>query len=382
MSRRRPLRPEDALARAVLDRAVGLRRGESVAIEAWSHSLPWARSFVVEARRRGAFPTLIVEDEAAFFRSLEQLGSAAWSAAPSGARNTGADVHVYFGGPEAFPRLLGLPAPDLDAFLDRHQRNGLRPRGRLRPRAVRLTIGDASPTAAARYGVDASAWRSELLKGSLIDPRTLEASAHRLLRSLAHGRRLRVRHSNGTDLTVTLAPLTPYFDVGRTLGNSRAGSGRIPSGILLLRIRDGSAEGTWEANRPAYDRFAVPPAAVGGRFEFRRGRLTEFAFDQGGAPFEAAYALAGRGRDRPIALTLGLNPAISRAPEVVELGLGTTGLLLGDAPYPSRDPRSGLSFLAALAGADIEVDGQPWLVGGLPRSPMQRPSRRAAAVRR
>ncbi|MGI0155675.1 MAG: hypothetical protein ACREDE_06030, partial [Thermoplasmata archaeon] len=314
MRRRRPLRAEDALARAVLEQTLRVRRGESVAIEAWSHSLPWARALVVEARRRGARPTLIVEDESAFFRSLELLGGATWSG-PVDGKAEGADARIYLDGPEAFPRLLGLPAADLDAWQTRRERPAARsPRSRP-ARTVRLAIADATATAAARYGVDPIGWQNELLRASLVDPRSLEAQGRRFTRAVAGAHRVRVRHSNGTDLSFELSARPPILDVGRPRATAPHRAARLPSGILLLAVREGSAEGTWEANRPSYDRFAVPPVAVGGRFEFRRGRLDEFAFDRGGGPFAAAYARAGRARERPAAMSLGLNPSISGAPE-------------------------------------------------------------------
>jgi hypothetical protein len=367
MPRRRSLRPEDALARAVLDRHLGIRRGDSVIIETWSHALPWARSFVVEARRRWARPTLIVEDEGAFFRSLELFGSRAVVRTPEPEVTGPAAARVYFGGPEAFPRLLGLPAKDLETLLNL-PRSPRRQRGRrARPRGIRLAIGDVTPTAATRYGVDEEAWRAELLRASLVDPAHLELTGRRLVRTIGRARRLRVRHPNGTDLTVGLADRRPSVVTGLQDVVGRATWDRVPSGIIILPLRPGSAEGTWETNRPVYDRFAFPNTVAGGRFGFRGGRLTEFEFDRGGAPFAAAYARGGRGRDLPVALTVGLNPAISHAPEVLELALGTLGLLLGDPPHrAARGRRSGFSFLATLAGADAQADGRPWLLRGLP----------------
>ena len=360
MPKRSALRVEDALARAVLKQHLALRRGETVTIETWSHALPWARALVVEARRLGVRPTLIVEDESAFFRSLELLGSAAVSGV-SGGRAGASDAHVYFGGPEEFPRLLGLPAIDLERILDR----SVRPRAP-GPRGIRLAIGDVTPTAAARYGVDLGAWQSELLRASLVGPRRLEATGRGFVRRLATAATIRVHHRNGTELTLRLARRAPAVISGRQGNDARAAWERVPSGIAILPIRPGSAEGTWETNRPAYDRFAEPPTVVGGRFHFDAGRLTEFEFDRGGEGFAAAYARAGRGRERPVALTIGLNPEIRRAPEVLELGLGTLGILLGDAPHAGPGPRPGFSFLATLAEADVYVDGVPWLRAGRP----------------
>ena len=371
MRRRRPPLAEDALARVVLDRYLSLRRGETVTIESWSHALPWARAFVVEARRRGALPTLVLEDESAFFRSLEWGGSLALRGTPRPALERGG-AHVYLGGPEEFPRLLGLPSNDLESLLNRHDRAWWQAARRNRTRAVRLGIADATFPAATRYGVDLEAWQTELVRASLVDPRRLEGSGRKLLRGLARGRRFRIRHANGTDLELRRGSAPAVVESGRPNPASGVVWGRVPSGLLVVPLRAGAGDGSWEGNRPAYDRFALPSVTTGGRFQFRAGRLVEFAFDRGGERFAAAYARAGPGRERPVALTVGLNPAISHAPEVPELGVGTVGLLVGDSPYLRGTRATRFSFLTVLSGADVEVDGRPWLVGGLPAAPRRR----------
>ena len=371
MPRRPPARSEDALARAVLDRWLGVRRGETVTVESWSHALPWARALVVEARRRGARPSLLVEDEPAFFRSLEALGGGP-AAAFASPRPTPGGVRIYLDGPEEFPRLLGLPPPDRERVLVRHDRGWWSAARRGGVRAVRVAIGDATATAAARFGVDRAAWESELLRASLVDPRRLEASARPLLRRLARARRLRVRHPNGTDLTIERAARAPYADTGRPDPARGTVWGRVPSGIVVVPLRRGATEGLWETNRPAYDRFAAPPVALGGRFVLRAGRLREFSFDRGGGPFAAAFARSGPGTVRATALTIGLNPAISFAPESQGLGAGTLGLFLRDGGLRRDADRPRFAVLAALTGASVEVDGRPWL---LPGDSAERPDR-------
>ena len=362
MRRRRPLPPEDALARVVLERYLTLRAGESLTVESWSHALPWARSFVVEARRRGAVPTLVVEDEEAYFRSLE-LAGAPVASGPARSPLVPASAHVYLGGPDAFARLLGLPAEEIDRIARRHEVSWWRRAGRYRTRAVRLAVADATPSAAARYGVDLHAWRSELVRASRVDPRRLEAIGARVSHRLGSARSLRVRHPNGTDLLLRRRRSPPSLDTGRPRPTAGHLWARVPSGLLIVPLEPRVAEGTWETNRPAYDRFADPPVALGGWFEFRGGRLREFTFERGGDRFGAAYALGGRRSGRPLALTVGLNPEVVRAPEVLELAAGTVGLLLGDG-QPSRPPGSGIGFLAALGGASVDADGRPWIVDG------------------
>ncbi len=353
-------RREDALARAILDRYLGVRPGEAVTIETWSHALPWARALVVAARRRGARPSLLVEDEEAFFRSVEVVGSRFPQRFRSGSAGRGG-AHIYLDGPEEFPRLLGLPPRDRERLLERHDRAWWTAARRARTRALRVAVGDATPTAAERYGVDRDAWQSELLRASLVDPDVLARRGEAVLRSLRGSPCFHLRHPNGTDLWVDVVPRAARTDVGRPEPARGFVWGHVPAGLLILPLRAHRTVGVWETNRPAYDRFARTPVAVGGRFVFRRGRLAELAFDRGGEPALPPPARFGPGTVRPIALTIGLNPAISFAPEFQELGEGTYGLLLGDAPYRPGGERPRRTFLGALAGAEIETDGSPVL---------------------
>jgi leucyl aminopeptidase (aminopeptidase T) len=362
MPRRTPLGPEDALARVVLDRYLSVRRGELVTVESWSHALSWARAFVVEARRRGAAPTLLVEDESAFFRSVREAGSASVMPPPSAWAAPGA--LVYLPGPEEFPRLLGLPPDDLARIRDRHPLGWWRAARRARTRAVRVALPAATPEAASRYGVDLAAWQAELLRASRVDPQRLGTTAARFVRALGRARRLWVRHANGTDLHVQRARRPTILEVGRPSPSEGRVWGQVPAGLLIVPIDPRRTQGRWECNRPVYDRFARPPVAVGGRFDFTDGRLRQFGFDRGGEPLSAAYTRAGLGRDRATALTIGLNPEVRRAPEVLEMALGTVGLFVGDAPTARGRGRSRFSILAPLAEADLFADEEPVLTGG------------------
>ncbi len=361
-----PRRPEEALARVVLLRCLGIRPGERVTIESWSHALPWARALVLECRRAGAEPTLVVEDEEAFFRTLLLPDAPPVPRARSDLARL-SDAYVYLAGPEAFPRLLGLSPSELETVLVRHDPRWWRAARRTGLRAARLAIAGATDVAAARFGVDPEAWRREVVRASLIDPERLARSARRVVRRLARARRLRVSHANGTDLTVELERGRARVEDGRVdRADQRTGHlwTEIPSGLVAWPIREGSAEGVWEANRPVYDRFADPAVALAPRFELRGGRVSEWSFDRGGEPFGAAYARAGRGRDVPGALTLGLNPALDRAPELGEIAAGSAGLLLGDNRSAGGRRRARFAYLSTLAQATIELDGRPWLLEG------------------
>ncbi|MGP8110560.1 MAG: hypothetical protein ACLQD9_07660 [Thermoplasmata archaeon] len=385
MTKQRPPPAGDALARVVLDRCLSVRRGESITIETWTHALPWALPFVAEARRIGAEPALVVEDEETFFRSLAARGGGTAAQAPVAPAGS-SDVYVYFGGPEDFPRLFGLPSQDLESVVVRHGPGWWRAARRAGLRAARLAISAATPTAAARYGVDLESWQREILAGSRVTPDRLARRGARWVRRLTRAKTVRIRHANGTDLSVRLRQGPMILEDGR-VDRTDLAAGRfwtqIPTGLVAVPLRDGFAEGTWEANRPVYDRLADPPVALGPRFEVFEGRLQQVSFDRGGEPFASAYASGGAGRDLPGGLIFGLNPAILHAPELEEIALGSVSLLLGNNRAVGGRNRSRFSYLTTLSDASVDLDGVPWLVEGAETAPRRPASSRARrAVRR
>jgi hypothetical protein len=351
------------VAFGVLRRNLGVRPGVRVVIESWSHALPFARPFVAGARRLGAEPLLVVEDEESFFQGLESGRRPPSVSAPASLARS-ADAYVYFGGPEAYPRLFGLPPRDLEAILARHGVDWWSSARAGGVRAVRMEIAAATPIAAHRYGVSVDTWQEVLLRAAAVPPDRLRRRAGPLAVALARSRSIRIQHPNGTDLALR-----------GPLGRSRVEDGApdplrgslwatVPAGILAVPVGRGRVDGTWEANRPVHQRFEDPPVGLGPRFRFEGGRLREFAFDRGGEAFARAYGHGGGGRDVPSGLTFGLNPHARGAPELEGIAEGTVGLLLGDNRSIGGRHRSGFAYFTALEGATVEIDGRRWLAGG------------------
>ncbi|HTW77365.1 MAG TPA: hypothetical protein VMG14_06335 [Thermoplasmata archaeon] len=366
MARARAAAPESALARLVLDRLLPLRRGRSLAVVTWDHALPWARAIALGAFRRGLVPTVVVHDEGTFFAALAEVGPGPLRADRRELLPP-ADGVVRLEGPAEFPRLLGLPRGWIEPLV--------RPLGPRRARTgpasrtVRLRIADATPAAADRYGVDLERWRSELLRASLVDPRHLTAAGRALGPRGGRPHRIRIRHANGTDLSLALAREPPILETGVP---PAGGWAEVPSGRWRARVEPGSADGWFETNRASYDRYAEYPVALLGRLEFGDGRLRDFEGDRAAQAFHA-FARSGKGRVRIRSVLVGLNPEADRAPETADLAAGTVTLEVGDpAPRP-RDRLPRFALLASLAGAEVELDGRPWILGGA--LPVARPRR-------
>src|SRR5208283_2124710 len=61
------------VAKKVVDESLRLKQGETVTIETWTNGLPFARQVVMEARRKGAIPLVIYEDEKAYVDGIKNM---------------------------------------------------------------------------------------------------------------------------------------------------------------------------------------------------------------------------------------------------------------------------------------------------------------------
>jgi len=352
-----------AVARALVGSALAVKRGEHVVIVTWNHTLPWAASCVAEARRVGARPVLILEDEGAFWKSLDLAPSArTWSglSAPVRAALRHADALVYFPGPADRPRLHALPNHLQSPFLGAED-EWLRQARANRLRGVRCLLGYASDAQAEHWGVPGAMWRSQLIRGiTEVDYGTMQKSAVRATRLLVRGRELRVTAPNGTDVRVRLRGRTPWVDDG-AIDAEDVRRGRnlsaAPGGSVVVAVDGRSAEGTAVANRPS---FLSLGRVDGGQWEIEGGRLRNYWYTEGGESFEGEFAAAPRGRETLALFALGLNPALAPSvPQAEDQEAGTVTLAIGgNTLYGGRNRCRFLSWIT-LGEATVAVDGVP-----------------------
>jgi len=203
------------LARNLLRNALRLGRGESLLIETWSATLPWASSLELEARLLGARPLISVTDEAGYWRALDEdpdsqlgrIGGHQWAALKA------SDAYVDFYGPMDVVREERQPP----AVLRRARSNDhelMRVLQKYGIRSLRWDLGRTSEVWARRYGVDLRTWRRELIEATTVDPRTMKRAGVRIADRLRRGREARISHANGTDLVLWLVGRRPSVDDG------------------------------------------------------------------------------------------------------------------------------------------------------------------------
>jgi leucyl aminopeptidase (aminopeptidase T) len=352
-----------AVARVIIGNALGLKRGEHVVVVTWNHTLAWATSCVAEARRVGARPILLLEDESAFWKSLDFTPSPrVWSGLPTPVRAAlrHVDALVYFPGPADRPRLHALPPHLLGPFLGTDD-EWLRRARTERLRGVRCLLGYASDAQAEQWGVPGAMWRSQLIRGiTEVDYGALRTRASRAARLLSRGRELHVTAANGTDVRLRLRGRTPWVDDGAVDGEDvRRGRNlsAAPGGSVVVAVDERSAEGTAVANRPSYLSLG---RAEGGQWEMESGRLRNYWYTDGGEAFEGEFSTAPRGRETVALFALGLNPAVPPGvPQAEDEEEGTVTLAIGgNTLYGGRNKCRYLSWIT-IGEATVAVDGAP-----------------------
>lgn len=361
-----PKRLAEQAARTVLRKTLRVRPGDNVIVETWSGTLPWATTYIAELRRLGAHPMLLVEDEETFWRSLEdgqgkqtgRVGDHEWAALAK------ADAYVFFSGPGQWPRFDRL-SPKKMAGVAAYNGDWYQRAAKARLRGARIYLGRTSELAAKRWQLDLDRWRDELLRATLVPPESMHRLGMRIGARLRRGKVVTVRHPNGTDLRFRLGGYPVQLDDALVddgdlkVGNNMAS---IPGGVVGVAIDHLSAHGEVRSNHRTYpDSGPVD----GTRWRFDGGHLVEQSYASGGRPILQDYAASPKkGRDRLGYFSIGLNPKLTKSPQMEDQELGAVLLSLGGNMFRGGKNSSPFVVWTVVKGADVEVDGRPLLKAG------------------
>jgi len=362
-----PSKLQRAAARNIVTKYLKVRAGENAIIESWDHTMPMASAMVDEVRRVGGQVFLVQNDEDAWWRAIDRgqtklLGK---SSAPEWAALKAADVYVNFWGPGDADRIEEDSEDALDdafawnwPWYEVARKAGLR--------GVRMTEGFVTEGRAKKWGLDRARWKKWMVEGCLVDPEEIAKSGARLYRALSHGKRVRITHSNGTDLEVALAGAAPRLLDGRPhpfkKGDSPSGMlQQVPSGTVDVALDSKTAEGSFRANRRTNIWWNWHS---GGTLEFADGKLTSYSFEHGKEQFSRQYKNGTAGKDRASALKLGLNPAVRDVPNLETVEGGSVSLQIGRNQNLGGTNGSNFFSWFSLAGSEIAIDGVPVIRAG------------------
>ena len=354
------------LARTVLGRNLKVRKGETVLIEAWPHALPYAQAFVRESRRLGAQPTVLYEDDTAWWDAVKGKQFAAFSKLSRAERSAVAssDVFIYFWGPEDRPKADGLPDSVQERMMG-YNEEWYRTARKAGLRGCRMTVAQATDPVARNFGLNGPKWRSRLVRAGAVDASRLRAKGQRVVKALKAGHELRITHPNGTDLRLELNGLHSRVDTGlidaEAMKRPYGMLANNPAGQVLVAIDDSRASGTLRSNRTIYigeRRFA------GARWTFEDGRLVKRSLKLGNREFESAFRKAPKERDRLGLLSIGLNPQARDLPPCEDTEEGAALVGIGGNAFVGGQVRIPFLGYALLGGGTITIDGKTLARGG------------------
>lgn len=353
----------EALARTILRENLAVKKGESVLIESWPHTLSYATAFVEEARRLGAQPTLLYEDDAAWWKAVrsKQFGPFAQLSKAERAAVGAADVYIYFWGPEDFGKASALPGKTGERVTAWNpQWYATAKKGGLR--GVRMSLGFLGDPVAEKLGFTGDDLREKVAGAGSTAAKEMARKGQRVLQRLRRGKQLRVIHDNGTDLRIGLKGIKSRLDSGivdaaaRKLPRGMLSNN--PAGLVLSAVDRSEASGTFVGNRTVYE-IGSFEQFDGARWRFAGGHLTDHSMGKGAAAFDKAYRPSKKGFDQLGYFSIGLNPASKGIPPAEDTEEGAVLISIGNNDLAGGANKARFRGYAMIGGATVEVDGTP-----------------------
>jgi aminopeptidase len=333
----------DQVADKVLRESLRVRSGESVAIEAWNTGLGFAERVSVRARRMGAFPLLLFEDEEAYVEGVRQTP-------PRWVGKMGPHEYALLAKTDAY---VFVPAPVLGGASSRlspakterataYNAAWYAAAKRARLRGVRLLFGYVGPEMARALGKPVREIVDHQLRGALVDLRKVQANARWIATRLRAGSWATLRTEAGVLRFQT--GTEDGLDAG-VVGPDKLAAGEnmvnIPPGYYGREIVPGTMSGAVTLHAP------VPRLrdVVDLRFEFEHGKLTSWECPGHPEWLNERVRSTPLDRRRLASVIIGLNPALRR-------GYGRDGLV-----------EAAVSFFGMIQcvarSADLDLDGRP-----------------------
>jgi leucyl aminopeptidase (aminopeptidase T) len=336
----------DRVAVRVLRNSLRVRPGEAVTIETWNTGLGLAQRVAIRARRMGAVPLLLFEDEAAFIDGVrhaprEHLGK---MGKHERALLSKTDAYVFIPG----PIVQGSPKISQEEFAASTGYNSAwyAAAKKARLRGVRVTFGSMGPELAGLLHRPVAQIVEHQLRSSLIDLGKVRRRAISLSRRLRPRAHATVRTDAGT-LEFELGT-EEAFDIGRVTPKDVASGGymvNLPPGYYAREVLASSLHGKVRMYAPVPRIGAVADLSL----EFRRGRLVRWGSEANQHWIDRLVQATPKERRTLGAVVVGLNP-------ILRSGFGQDRLVEGAVTF------SGL-FQGTTRTADLHVEKRPVVTG-------------------
>jgi leucyl aminopeptidase (aminopeptidase T) len=295
------------VARKVLKESLSLKKGESLTVETWNNGLPFAKHVVLEARKMGAIPLTVFEDEDAYVDGVKgapddmigQMGKQEY------ALLSASDAYVF------------IPGPVLSSFSHRLAREQVvksteygdawyKAAAKAKLRGVRMAFGYINAEAEPVLGKSASSVVTHQLKAALADYASIGKKAKALAAALGRSTDVTIT-SPGSKLTLELTEIQDIDDGVVDAQDIAAESNvcYIPPGFVYNEVVPESVSGAFSFS-PTVTRFGM---IEDGTIEFQDGEVVA-ARSAGSKSVLSKLVAANSKSTRASSITIGLNPEL------------------------------------------------------------------------
>jgi leucyl aminopeptidase (aminopeptidase T) len=362
-------RDHRVVAEKVVAQSAGVKQGDLVLIFGSEDDIPLVEDIAVEVRKRGANSLISIGSNRLARRMYDEVPAEYDSKASAMMMKLGgiADVIILTESNEG-RTLAGVPPERIAA----QGKSFASVTELMRKRGVR-TVGLGNglyPSAerAEQFGISRDELADMMYGGMDVDYPALQSTGDQVRKMLAAGKEIRITNPNGTDLKVGIAgrPITVNDGIISPEDRKKGGAATsvwLPAGEVYLVPVPGTGEGT-----VVVDRFFFQGKPIEGlRLVFKGGKVTSMTAKDGLEPLQAAYGVAGQGKDMLSVIDIGINPSI-KSPESSPVHVwgkaGTVTVVVGDNTWAGGSIQANFGFAAYAPGTTVTVDGKPLVQDG------------------
>ena len=302
--------PEEALyqkaARKVISETLRMKKGETLTIETWNNGLQFARHLVLEARRIGVIPVVIMEDESAYIEGVKvtpkdiigTMGRHEYGLL------AGSDAYVFIPG-----TLLGPYPPRLSrqeiADSTKYNASWYEAAEKARLRGARLGFGYISKEYAKLYGKRMEDIVSHQLKAVLAEFPSISASGKSIGQTMQDGAEVTLLTSGGK-LELTLKGDLTVEDGVVDEGDIAGGYNMtyLPPGNVSRQVDPTTVRGTVTLS-PSVTRLGLLKDA---KLEFEGGKLVRWRSKSSPKMLKSLVEAVERDKRTVSSIAVGINP--------------------------------------------------------------------------
>jgi leucyl aminopeptidase (aminopeptidase T) len=333
----------DKVARKVISETLRMKKGETLTIESWNNGLPFARRLVVEARRIGAIPIVVFEDESAYIEGVrvtpnDVLGS---MGRQEYGLLAGSDAYVFIPGPP-----IGAYSPRLSrqevADSTKYNRSWYEAAEKARLRGARFPFGYVGKDYARLLRKRPEEVARNQLKAALADFSAISASGRAIGEVMSDGAKATLLTAGSK---LEFAPKGELEIQDGVVDEEDVAGGDnmayVPSGYVSKQVDPTSAKGTVTLS-PVVTRLGLLADA---KLEFEGGKLVGWK-SRGSPKMLAELVEAVEPEKRTLSsIMVGLNPLMKYDNAQDRMVSGAVGL-------------AGFGFLGTVRRGSLTVAGK------------------------